>query len=92
MKHLTDIVIDDNSCYMRLATDLVAKAVTKLRYDALSRFLRVLGVQLREDARRDEDAGRVQLADRLLDASLDISKAAEDIDRAWKISKPYDER
>lgn len=67
----------------------LAQAVENLRYDALSQFLSHLGRAIWHRALADQDAGKQQLARELSRADNHITDAQLDIDKAWKICKPY---
>ena len=67
----------------------MAKSVENLRYDALAEFLGNLGNLLYARSLRDNRAGKKQLARALAKADNNITDAQLDIDKAWKICKPY---
>jgi Na+/phosphate symporter len=63
-----------------------------LHYEALTYFLIELKAKLNKDSNKDNNYGRVQLADKLSNAGDLIEKASEEINKAWKLSKPYMEK
>ena len=67
----------------------VAADIATLRYDALHDLLIELSIKLREDAEKDQDKGRLMLAGHLVQASLDILRAAVDIKMAWSVCEKH---
>lgn len=84
MKHETNI--DYKGGLDKLAEDL-----SRLRYDALAKFLCSLGGYITNDADKDRQRGRVKLASRLREAGRALDKATDHINVAWKISAPYED-
>lgn len=68
----------------QLATDL-----GNLRYDILEKFLGKLAHKLYIDALADHRRNRLQLSSALNSAHYFLSFAKNEINQAWKISKPY---
>ena len=69
--------------------DDLAKAIGKMRFDSIDDFLRCLAEDLHKQADDDNEAGRIQLANSLYSAALNVYSARDKIAKAWKISKPY---
>ena len=67
----------------------LAKDLGDLRYDALADFLEALSAKIKEDAAKDDGRGRIQLAAQLNGCAEQLAKAANSIDKAWKICEPY---
>jgi hypothetical protein len=67
----------------------LANELGNLRYDALAAFLQSLAKKLELDAIADSNRGRSKLASALLEASMSVLNASEEMNRAWAISAPY---
>ena len=68
---------------------LLAEMVGDLHYATLEEFFTHLCDKLMQDSMKDNNAGREQLAEKLIEASCSISHAEHCIKQAWQISKPY---
>lgn len=60
-----------------------------MRYDKLTEFLGYLAKHVKLEADNDVANGKIKLPITLYTASNHIYAAQEEIDSAWKISKPY---
>jgi hypothetical protein len=67
----------------------LANEIGDLRYDALQKFLLCLALKLQKDALKDGKRGRTKLANQLDEASNNIEKSAEHIEKAWIICEPF---
>lgn len=67
----------------------LAEDVGNLRYDALADFLRLLSAKVAQDAEKDAGRGRAQLASALQGSTAELTAAAEKIEKAWRIAKPF---
>ena len=72
-----------------LSPNELADKMGDLYYDALADYLRLLAAKIEQDGAKDRDRGRVKLATSLKAASDHLQKAADEIDTAWEICKPY---
>ena len=86
MKHTNNI----KSC--NISNEELAKEIGDLYYDNLSEFLEALADKLEKDSLADNKRGRKKLATSLMNASINIRQSVEDIDYAWKVSKPEVEK
>ena len=80
-----NITIKDYKSAKELAIDL-----SDLRYDVLAEILKELSNKLEIDAEKDLKRGRVKLHHHLINASLKVTDGYEEISKAWKICKPYE--
>jgi hypothetical protein len=78
--------IKDYKSAKELAIDL-----SNLRYDVLAEILKELSNKLEIDAEKDLNRGREKLHHRLINASLKVADGYEEISKAWKICKPYED-
>lgn len=67
----------------------IAQDIGNLHYETLGYMLNYLSKKLKEDSRKDWQAGRIQIANRLKLASQHIKDARIQIQEAWQISKPF---
>jgi hypothetical protein len=67
----------------------LAEIIGDLHYETLTELFRRLYEKLYSDAIKDEEAGRVKLADKLKDAAFEMRKAQHFIFEALEISKPF---
>ncbi len=67
----------------------LAKDIKNMRYDAFAEFLGYLAKQVKLEADQDLASGKNKLPLRLYATSEHLYDAREEIDSAWKISKPY---
>ncbi len=67
----------------------LAEDIGNLKYDALAELLRLLSVKIAEDAAKDQERGRPQLASALQDCAQKLKGASAPIEAVWRISKPY---
>lgn len=67
----------------------LATMIGDLHYETLRDFLVRLEVKLLIDSKKDALSKRVKLSDALLVASGKIAEAANYINKAWQISKPF---
>jgi hypothetical protein len=67
----------------------LANEIGDLRYDALQEFLLCLALKLKKDSLKDRMRGRTKLANQLDEASNNIEKSADSIEKAWVICKPF---
>ena len=67
----------------------LAKDIKNMRYDAFAEFLGYLAKQVKLEADQDLATGKTKLPLRLYAAQEHIYYAQEEIDSAWKISKPH---
>ena len=81
-----NITIKDYKSAKELAIDL-----SDLRYDVLAEILKELSKKLEIDAEKDLKRGRVKLHHHLINASLKVTDGYEEISKAWKIYKPYED-
>ena len=81
-----NITIKDYKSAKELAIDL-----SDLRYDVLAEILKELSKKLEIDAEKDLKRGRVKLHHHLINASLKVTDGYEEISKAWKICKPYED-
>lgn len=68
---------------------VLAEMIGDLHYQTLTELLSGLEKKLYEDGVRDRNAGKLQLAVKLQEASMYISRAEMAIGEAWQISKPF---
>ena len=66
-----------------------AKEIAGLRYEQVAYFIECLEENIRREAEKDEDKGRLKLASTLFDASDNLEIARKYVSQAWKICKPY---
>jgi RNA-binding protein YlmH len=76
--------IKDYNSAKELAIDL-----SNLRYDVLAEILKELSKKLEMDAEKDLDRGRIKLHHHLINASLKVEDASQEISKAWSICEPY---
>ena len=67
----------------------LARELGNLRYDYLNEFLEDLELDLRRQADKDKESGRVQLAERLYATADSLAVTRHKLDEAWKVCKPY---
>ncbi len=68
---------------------VLAEMIGDLHYESLLQFLRDLSIKLELDGFKDQQAGRTNLGNHLMYASENITVAADFMDAAWQISKPF---
>jgi hypothetical protein len=73
----------------KLTPKELANELGNLRYDELSKFLRLLSSKIEVDSIKDFDRGRDKLGNSLDLASINLETASERIDFAWEICEPY---
>lgn len=66
-----------------------SRAVADLHYKSLAQFLGWLSVHIKDDSRKDEENGRVQLAAKLNLLSNQLIGANDTAKDVWEICKPY---
>ncbi len=74
---------------LEVSRDELVTQLGDLKYDALAIFLEMLSKKLKNDSEADDGRGRQKLAGHLDMASRHIFEASLEIDKAWKICKPY---
>jgi hypothetical protein len=67
----------------------LANEIGDLRYDALQEFLLCLALKLKKDSLKDNMRGRTKLANQLNEASNNIEKSVDSIEKAWIICKAF---
>jgi len=67
----------------------LARAICDLKYDRTAEFIEALAVAVYEDAEADAGRGRTQLAGRLQETSMHLSRASDEMQKAWKICEPF---
>lgn len=67
----------------------LALDLKNMRYDKLAEFLGHLAKHVEVEADNDAANGKIKLPLRLYATSKHLYDAQEEIDSAWKISKPY---
>lgn len=67
----------------------LAEDIGNLHYESLHEFLKALSEKFNEDAVKDAKANNLKLSLTLMDAHIETERAAESIESAWKISKPF---
>lgn len=67
----------------------LAKAVGNMTYDQTATFLQFLADDISNQAEADIGRGRKKLASKLLNVSGLLAGAKEQMDKAWKICKPF---
>jgi len=70
--------------------EALCEEIGNLRYDALARFLGLLGDKIWRDNEKDRVRGRNKLADMLSQCSCQINDASGFAERAWDICKDYE--
>ncbi|MBK7001902.1 MAG: hypothetical protein IPH35_18620 [Rhodoferax sp.] len=70
-------------------TQLLTQEIGDLYYDALADFLHSLAKKIEADSQADGARGRTKLANELAACSHHIEQAAQHIDTAWGICKPF---
>jgi len=68
---------------------LLAQEMGDLYYDSLAELLHLLAEKIANDARADAARGRERLAQQLNDSSRHLAHAAQHIEQAWQICKPF---
>ena len=69
--------------------DDLARAIGNMTYDQTASFIEKLALDLKEQADRDKARGRTQLATELYNTANKLYEAKENMEKAWKICKPY---
>ena len=67
----------------------LAEDLGNLQYDVLAEFLGLLAVKIEQDAKKDNERGRVKLAASLKRCADDLKNAEDAITQAWTICQPY---
>ena len=67
----------------------LAEEIGDLYYDSLAELLRLLADKIERDGDNDNARGRHRLGASLTDCARHLQQAAEDIDRAWEICRPF---
>lgn len=68
---------------------VLAEMIGDLHYETLTILFNYLVIKINEDGHNDWMAGRDQLAAELKCAATQLLKAANNIEKAWQISKPF---
>lgn len=71
------------------SAQMLSQEIGDLYYDALADFLRLLAQKIEADSQADNARGRTKLAKELAICSQHIEQAAQHIDAAWNICKPF---
>ena len=79
-KHPTEISINDGL----VSPEELADALSKLRYDVLTKYIDFLAAKIMEDGWRDYDAGRKNLGAALISLSDDLYVARDRLEVIWK--------
>lgn len=64
-------------------------SIGQMRYDKLAEFLDLLAINFSKQATSDIEASRIKLSVELIQASVFVIDAAEQMKKAWKICEPY---
>lgn len=83
MKHTNTV-----TCYQGNVEQLV-EDIGDLYYDALAIHLHLLAKKMAKDGMADAARGRNKLAAELMACSGNLKQAAQHIDNAWLICKPF---
>ncbi|GBE20581.1 MAG TPA: hypothetical protein ENG87_02650 [Candidatus Pacearchaeota archaeon] len=83
MKH-PDKVVGFNG-----SLDELIDSIGNLRYDVLAKLLEKLADNIVMQAKGDEKRDNAQLAKRLYAHSETLYKAAEEMEKIWKLCEPY---
>jgi hypothetical protein len=67
----------------------LAEDIGNFYYDALAEFLKLFSAKLARDAIADQGRGRLKLANELDAGAQHLAAAAQHIESAWRICKPY---
>lgn len=67
----------------------LAEMIGDLHYDSLSTLLYYLSDKLFFDGKKDFDAGRIQLAEKLFEAQRTVHRSHQHIDKASKLCEPF---
>ena len=67
----------------------LAGDISRMRYNTLAKFLKVLTFEVDYQSIEDRERGRVKLANALLDLGEKLEAAQQAADAAWEICKPY---
>ena len=68
---------------------VLATAIGNLHYETLTELLTEMRHKIFEDGRNDFLNGRTKLSGFLFDAASGLSQAAQSMEQAWLISKPF---
>jgi hypothetical protein len=68
---------------------VLAEMIGDLHYETLEELLAQLANKLHVDAKKDLQAGRTELSDKLFDACYSMAQCETFISEAWKICKPF---
>ncbi len=71
------------------SAQLLSQEIGDLFYDALADVLHLLAQKIEADSQADGARGRTKLAKELAACSQHIEQAAQHIDAAWAICKPF---
>ena len=67
----------------------IARSIADMHYEDMSYLIGTLADMLSTDADKDRAKNRIKLATACESASVYLSNASMDLERAMKISKPY---
>ncbi|OQB40303.1 MAG: hypothetical protein BWY04_01392 [candidate division CPR1 bacterium ADurb.Bin160] len=81
MKHPTEIENYDGDLRN------LAREVTNLRYDSLTKFLNYISMYLKLDANKDLKRRNMQLYSKLHDVFTYLDKSINDMEKVWNICK-----
>ena len=70
-------------------SEQLTEDIGNLYYDALAEFLRLFSDKLARDAIADHGRGRPKLANELEAGAQHLAAAAQHIESAWRVCKPY---
>ena len=75
--------------YNTTALKDIARSIADMHYEDMSYLIGTLADMLSTDADKDRAKNRIKLATACESASVYLSNASMDLERAMKISKPY---
>lgn len=67
----------------------LARAIGRMRYDKVARFIGLLADDLRTQAEGDQRRGRAQLARMLMHCAATLDEAQGDMERIFTLCKPH---
>ena len=76
----------------KFTPEQLAEQMGNLYYDALSDYLCLLSRKILQDSQADRDRNRLKLANCLARASEDLANASKEINAAWKICAPFEQK
>lgn len=71
---------------------LLARSIVDLHYESLAELYKHLSIELNKDARKDAADSKINLSIELMNAAHNTELAYLNIERCWKISKPFMEK